>query len=218
MKKRLFKVFVVFLVAIVVFFIYGNWVVWQSGQKMKVDGVADLSEADAVIALGARVYSSSSISDTFKDRLDTAFDVYSAGKVKKILVSGDHGRKEYDEVNAGREYLLSKGVKEEDVFMDHAGFDTYDSFYRARDVFKVKSIVIPSQKINLPRALYLANGLGLSAQGLEADRHIYVNSRQQFFRERLANVKAVWNLFAGSKPKFLGLEINISGDGRLSWD
>jgi len=175
-------------------------------------------EKTAAIVFGARVYNDGRLSPVTQDRVDTAFDLYQGKKVKKILVSGDHGTKEYDEVNAMRKYLLDRGVKEEDLFMDHAGFDTYDTIYRARDVFEVKDTYLVTQKFHLPRALYIADNLGITALGVPADKRKYRAAINYAIRERLARVKAVFNVFFHSKPKFLGEVISIDGDGRKSWD
>lgn len=174
--------------------------------------------AEAVMVLGAKVYAGGRMSDMLKDRADTALEIYQAGKAKKILVSGDHGREEYDEVNAVKNYLLDKGVPAEDIFLDHAGFDTYDSMYRARDVFQIRSLIISTQDFHLPRAVYIAKSLGIEAYGISADKHIYGNTAAVQAREILARDKAWLDVALGSKPKFLGSAIPIAGDGRASWD
>ena len=112
---------------------------------------------DCAIVPGARVWSDGTVSYMLRDRLDYAYNLYEQGTVGKILVSGDHGRTNYDEVNAMRAYLVEKGVNIEDVFMDHAGFDTYATMYRARDIFCVESAVVCTQKYHLyPRVVYRA--------------------------------------------------------------
>jgi len=180
--------------------------------------VASLPEAQAVMILGASVYRSGQMSDVFRDRATVALAVYNAGKAEKILVSGDHSTGDYDEVNAAKKFLLEKGVPPEDIFVDYAGFDTYDSVYRAKYIFKVKSLIISTQDFHLPRALYLARGLGIEASGISADLRTYSWGMRNFFRENGARVKAFWELATNDKPKFLGDQIPITGDGRNSWD
>ena len=199
--------------------------VWAANHEVKTrfseqvfSAPSDLPHVQAVMILGARVYDSGRLSATLEDRTLTALKVYQAGKADKILVSGDHGREDYDEVNATKDYLLDHGVPGEDIFMDHAGFDTYDSMYRARDIFGVQKLIISTQDFHLPRAVYTARRLGMEAYGISADRHVYLAAFRNNVRESLARVKAVLDLTRGATPKFLGEAIPIAGDGRLSWD
>lgn len=175
--------------------------------------IAAAPEADAVLVLGAKVYADGTPSPTLQDRLDAGYQLYLTGKVDKILVSGDHGQVDYDEVEVMKNYLLEKGVPREDIFMDHAGFDTYDSMYRARDIFEVESVIISTQQFHISRAVYIARRLGLEAYGLpSSDREqgrIYNN-----LRESLAKVKAFFDIeFFQREPRVLGDVIPISGDG-----
>jgi vancomycin permeability regulator SanA len=175
-------------------------------------------EAEAALLLGAKVYANGGLSGMLQDRADTAIELYEGGKVKKILVSGDHGTAGYDEVNTIKKYLLEKGVKSEDIFLDHAGFDTYDSLYRAKEIFQVRSVVIASQDFHLPRAVYIGRSLGLEAYGVSADKHIYGNIGASRAREILADVKAFLDVNLSVKPKYLGEPIPLSGDSKKSWD
>ncbi len=143
---------------------------------------------------------------------------FGGGVLTKILASGDHGTAEYDEANAVKDYLLEKGVKGEDIFLDHAGFDTYDSLYRTKEIFQARSVAIVSQTFHLPRAVYIGRGLGLEAYGVSADRHLYGNMRNNTVREIFADVKAFWDVNLSVKPKFLGPAIPLGGDSKKSWD
>ena len=172
----------------------------------------------AALVLGAKVWNNGQMSDIFEDRVKTAIDLYNNGKVKKILISGDHGQKNYDEVNAAKDYLLNNNVKPEDIFLDHAGFDTYDSLYRAMYVFKAESLVVITQDFHLPRALYIANKLGMESCGVSADLHKYSGESAMNRREVLAKVKAWLNITFNSKPKYLGNEMPLSGSGLSTWD
>jgi len=178
----------------------------------------NLSEAEVVLVLGARVSEQGIMSGMFQDRVETAFDLYDLGKVKKVLISGDHGRKNYDEVNTAKDYLLDKGVKSEDIFLDHAGFDTYDSLYRAREIFEVSSVIVVTQNFHLPRAVYIGRKLDLEIYGLSADKHLYANVDYNESREIFSKVKAFFDVSFHAKPKFLGEKISISGDSKKSWD
>jgi SanA protein len=152
------------------------------------------------------------------DRIAAAKDLYRAHKVDKLLLSGDHSRWAYDEVGTMRRALLRDGVKPQDLFTDHAGFDTWDSAQRARRVFGISSVVVVTQDFHMGRALYAARQAGLHATGYSADRRGYgaVIARLRV-REALARVKVVADALTGAQPRFLGPRIPIAGDGRRSW-
>ncbi|MDD4662231.1 MAG: ElyC/SanA/YdcF family protein, partial [Candidatus Pacebacteria bacterium] len=185
--------------------------------EKEIRDVNDLENVHTGLVLGASV-KGNRVSDIFKDRLDAALILYNEGKIEKILISGDHGTKEYDEVNTAKDYLLSKNVLEEDIFLDHAGFDTYDSIYRAKEVFGISEVIIISQNFHLGRALYIAHSLGIDAQGFSADLHKYITEDKNNIREFLARIKAFFDVELKAKPKFLGDPINIYEDGRQTWD
>ena len=115
-----------------------------------------------------------------------------------------------------RDYLLIQGVPSQDIFMDHAGFDTYSSMYRARDVFQVRDVIVVTQAFHLPRAVFLARSMGLDAVGLAADRRTYTQASRlkAAAREPLARVKSFAETLLRVKPKYLGDAIPITGDGR----
>ena len=141
-----------------------------------------------------------------------AIKLYEAKKVSKILVSGDNSTDSHNEVNPVRLYLISKGIPDEDIFLDHAGFDTYSTMYRARDIFGVSSTLVTTQSFHLPRAIFIARQLGIEAYGVNADvGHMLFRN---YVRETLANEKAFLNLILHRKPKYLGEKIPITGDGR----
>ncbi len=217
MKKTIYYLIAIGLIFISVFLSI-NFYITQSTKKHIYESAENVPSSEVAIILGARVYQNGSMSDILKDRILTALELYDSGKVKKILASGDHGRKEYDEVNTIKDFLLKNNVKPEDLFMDHAGFDTYDSLYRAKAIFKVESALIITQAFHLPRAVYIGRRLGIDAYGYKADRQPYLFINRYRQREKLANIKAFFNLLFNSKPKYLGDAIPISGDGRLSWD
>ena len=163
---------------------------------------ASTPNAEAALIPGAAIFPDGSLSSIFKDRVDTAIELYRAGKVSKILVSGDNSTVSHNEVNPVRTYLVEKGIPDEDIFLDHAGFDTYSSMYRARDIFGVTSLLITSQSFHLPRALFIAHRLGMKAYGVNADagRILFRN----YVREALADEKAVLDLISYRKPKYFG--------------
>ncbi len=176
--------------------------------------------AEAVLILGARVFANGDVSLMLKDRLTVGYELYATGKVGKILVSGDHGQKEYDEVNTMKEFLKEKGVPAEDIFMDHAGFNTYDSIYRARDIFQIKKVIIVTQEYHLMRALFIARELGMDAYGVVADQHVYhgVMLKNEIREIAARNKDFFLSKFFQPKPKYLGDVIPVTGDGRITDD
>jgi vancomycin permeability regulator SanA len=128
-------------------------------------------------------------------------------------MSGDHGSEDYDEVNTMKDYAIDKGIDSENIFMDHAGFSTYESLYRARDVFKIKKIIIVTQRYHLYRALYIANSLGLDAYGVASDPQQYVGQELREIREIVARVKDFFIVIVKPYPKYLGDAIPVNGNG-----
>ena len=168
MKNFLFKykkIIIGGIITILLLVVFANYQIISTSNKYIIKNFSDLPHAQAVLLLGAKVKSDGMPSGILQDRIDTAIELYNAKKVDKILVSGDHGTKQYDEVNAMRKYLLDKNIPPQDIFLDHAGFDTYDSLYRARDIFQAKSLIVDTQNFHLNRALYIGKQLGLNLVG-----------------------------------------------------
>lgn len=174
-------------------------------------------KVDAIIVLGAGVREDGTPSDILTDRLSTSLDILNMGVEGKLLLSGDHGREGYNEVGTMKDYILKNSdIKEKDIFLDHAGFSTYDSIYRAKDIFKVESALIVTNEYHLPRALYLAEKLGIDAYGYTSDKREYYYMDAYKKRERIAQLKDF--LFVNvlkPEPKFLGESIPVNtSDGR----
>lgn len=174
--------------------------------------------ADCILVLGAGVREDGTPSPLLQERLEMGLMLYQDGASLKLLMSGDHGRAGYDEVNKMKEYALEAGVSSHDVFMDHAGFSTYDSMYRARDIFQAKKVVIVTQQYHLYRALYLAEKLGLDAYGVAADQTVYKGQLYREFREIIARNKDFVMAWFQPSPKYLGDVIPVNGDGDLTND
>jgi len=220
-KKKIFKAafFAFFLAAAgLSFFVAMNLEIVKFSKEYLYSDCNLIPKSQAVIILGAKVQKGGSLSDMYKDRADAAIEIYRKGKAEKIIVSGDHGGKEYDEVNAAKKYLLEQNIPAKDIFLDHAGFDTYDSLYRARDIFQVEQLIISTQDFHLSRAVYIARKLGIEAFGIRTDRHIYGGENFYQAREALARIKAHVEVFCQAKPKFLGEPIPITGSSQPSWD
>lgn len=169
------------------------------------------------IVLGCRV-NGDDPSACLEERLQKALELHSSGAVRRLLLSGDHGTVGYDEVNAMRDWLLARGVPAEDVFLDHAGFDTWDSMVRARDVFQVCDAIIITQRFHLPRAVYLARAAGLDAVGMAADPPTGSSCAGSAVREPFACTKAVLNAVFNASPHLRGPVIPISGSPAASLD
>lgn len=196
-----------------------NGYVERVGTKYIVDA-DDIPNADAILILGAYVFPDGTTSSMLTDRLTVGYELYHKGKAPKILVSGDHGRKDYDEVNAMKSFLKDKGVPGQDVFMDHAGFSTYESVYRARDIFQVKRVIIVTQEYHLMRAVFVARSLGLEAYGIPSDRHDYGQAMTMYQLREVAarNKDFLWAKILKPRPTFLGDAIPVFGDGGVTND
>jgi vancomycin permeability regulator SanA len=153
-----------------------------------------------------------------EDRLRRGVALYEAGAAPKILMSGDHGTKYYNEVDAMKRYALEAGVPSADVFMDHAGFSTYESMSRALRVFEADKIIIVTQEYHLYRAIYGAKALGIEAYGVAADYRTYSGQLSRDIREVLARVKDFGMAIFQPDPTYLGEAIPINGDGALTHD
>ena len=183
-----------------------------------VEETATLEDVDCIIVLGCQVRDDGTLSHMLRDRLMRGLEVYHAGAAPKLLMSGDHGRKEYDEVNAMKQYAIENGVPSEHVFMDHAGFSTYETVYRAKEIFEADKVIIITQEYHLYRALYIADKLGLEAYGVSADLNKYAGQSMRDFREVLARCKDWAMCIFKPEPTYLGESIPVNGNGDVTND
>lgn len=175
---------------------------------------------DCVMVLGAGVWGDDP-SHLLEERLNRGIEVYNSPCTNRLLMSGDHGRAEYDEVNVMKNFAIECGAIPDEVFMDHAGFSTYESMYRAKEVFDVDSLVIVTQKYHLYRAIYDARKLGLEAYGVIADGQYNFSAVTQAYnnaRESLARCKDFLWCVIKPEPTYLGEVIPISASGNLTDD
>ena len=179
---------------------------------------AELDKVDCILVLGCGVRDDGSPSGMLNDRLLQGIALYNAGVSDRLLMSGDHGRVDYDEVNLMKQFAIDHGVPSEDIFMDHAGFSTYESMYRARDIFQVKKIVIVTQRYHMYRALYVARAMGMEAYGVASDPRTYGGQKMRDLRELLARPKDMLYTIVMPKPTYLGDAIPVSGDGNVTND
>lgn len=174
--------------------------------------------ADCILILGAGVWDNQRPSHMLEDRLLQGIKLYEKGASDRLLMSGDHGRKNYNEVGVMKQFAIDRNIKPEHVFMDHAGFNTYESIYRAKEIFKAKKIIIVTQKYHLYRALYIAESIGLDAYGVASDPRRYAGQEARDFREVLARIKDFFNVIVKPEPTYLGEPIPVSGNGNATND
>jgi SanA protein len=202
---------------VVLLLVGANAYVLSSGGD-STDEVAEVPRAQVAIVPGALVMQDGTMSTMLADRVRRAAALWHAGKVEKVLVSGDHGNWGYDEPDTMRKALVADGVAPRDVFEDHAGFDTWATMVRARSIFGVRDAVVVTQGFHMPRALYLADAAGIEASGLTADLHQWgYQGRKSEAREVLSRVKAVLDVTLDTAA-MAGPKIPIATtDGRESW-
>lgn len=170
-------------------------------------------EPECIMVLGASVHPDGTPSPMLEDRLEAGIELYNRGVAPKLLLTGDNGQIEYNEVEAMKNYAVNAGVPEEDIFLDHAGFSTYDSVYRASYVFGVESMVVVTQEYHLYRTLHGCKKMGIEAVGIGADQEVYAGQEYREIREVLARVKDFVMWLIKPEATFLGEAIPISGSG-----
>ena len=217
-KKALRGLLLLILLGTVTLCCVNGYVKKSAGAYFLTPERAQTENADCILVLGCYVWEDGTPSPMLQDRLARGVELYKAGAAGKLLMSGDHGRQEYDEVDAMKRYAVEQGVPSEDVFMDHAGFSTYESIYRARDVFQAKKIIIVTQEYHLYRAVYIARQLGLEAYGVAAEDVSYGGQTFRDLREVLARAKDLMICKWEPKPTYLGEAIPISGSGEQTHD
>jgi len=213
--RKVLRVFLWLLTGIILYaFAVNFYVSYWGNRKIVTPEEASREVSDCILVLGCGVWAGGVPSPMLQDRLDAAIEIYDLGGGNKILMSGDHGESDYNEVQVMKDYALAAGVPEEDIFMDHAGFCTYDSICRAKRIFQVETVIVVTQKYHIFRALFLAEAFDMEAVGVTADVRPYVGALYRESREVIArNKDFLWGIFK-PEPKYLGDPIPISGDGR----
>ena len=219
MKLKYITVFLFIIIFLIGSAFMINLYIKQSTKNQIIDNddYSKLDDVDCILVLGAAIWKDKP-SPMLQDRLLEAISLYKKGAAPKIIMSGDHGRKGYDEVNIMKKFAIDKGVPSEDIFMDHAGFSTYESIYRAKEIFGVKKTIIVTQKYHLYRALYIANQFGIKAYGVGSDPRKYEGEKYRNFREFLARNKDFIKCIFKPKPTYLGESITLSGNGDITND
>lgn len=189
-----------------------------SAYLMEPEDAANLSGVDCILVLGCKVKENGTPSDMLRDRLNRAIELYKMGAAPKLLMSGDHGRKNYNELAIMKQYAINAGVPSSDIFMDHAGFSTYESVYRAKEIFKARKIIIVTQEYHLYRALYVANQLEVEAFGVASDYQRYWGQAIRDAREVFARCKDFATAIFKPEPTYLGEAIPVAGNGDITND
>ena len=189
-----------------------------SGRILTIKETSKKEEIDCIIVLGAAVRPGGEPSLMLKDRLEKAIELYEAGVSDTIIVSGDHREEYYDEVNTMKSYLIEAGIPSEDIFMDHGGLSTYDTMYRAVNIFDVKTAVIVTQKYHMYRAIYDAKSLGIDAYGVSAEEIRYGGQTKRDIREVLARIKDIGWCVTNQKSEVGGSKISLSESGNITND
>ncbi|MBT8318789.1 MAG: YdcF family protein [Gramella sp.] len=210
---RRIKKFILFSViglVLIIFTILGIEAIFKRHtEELIYRDISALPKTETVIILGASVHADGKLSPILQDRVDTALRLYKKGKVSNFLVTGDHRSDDYNEVAAMVTYLENKGIDKELITSDHAGLDTYDSMYRAGKLFDIENAVVVTQEFHLPRALFIASKLGYSYTGFPADQRAYKTEYRLKQREKLANLKALWEVLLKKEPKTLEARLSV---------
>lgn len=217
MKKFLKVMLILAVFGLVVVFGIDLYVMGSTKKQIVTTEDIEKDYYDCIIVLGAGLRKGKP-SPILEDRLKVAIELYKDGYAPKIIVSGDHGQDDYDEVNPMKNYLLDNDIPAEDIFMDHAGFSTYDSIYRLKEIFKAQKAIIVTQQFHLYRSLYIAKSIDLDAVGVSATLRDYTGSTGFYLREILARDKDFVKTLFKPESKYLGEEIPVFGDGNVTND
>lgn len=210
-RLKKFILFSVIGLVLIIFTILGLEAIFkrQTNELIYRD-MAAVPNTKTVIVLGASVHADGKLSPILKDRVDTAIKLFRNDKVDNFLVTGDHRTEDYNEVAAMVGYLEENGIDKDLIISDHAGLDTYDSMYRAGNIFSIENAIVVTQEFHLPRALFIASNLGFDYLGYPADQRAYQTEYRLKQREKLANFKALWEVLLKKKPRTLEERLSLS--------
>lgn len=217
--KYLFILIILIITIILIFIIFINFYVINSTKNniLEKEKISEKENFDCILILGAGIWGNNP-SPMLEDRLIQGISLYKEGIAPKIIMSGDHGKEEYNEVQVMKDYAIKEGVPSEDIFMDHAGFSSYDSIYRAKEIFGTKKILIITQQYHLYRALHIAKKLELEAYGVASNLREYPNQLFREIREIFARNKDFVKCYFKPEPTFLGEKIPITENGDITND
>lgn len=217
--NRMIKIMIIgIIILMIAIFSLNIYVVNSTKNEIaKEENVSNIEGVDCILILGAGIWGDKP-SPMLEDRLKEGITLYKKGTTKKIIMSGDHSREDYDEVKIMKEYAESEGVSSEDIFMDHAGFSSYDSVYRAKEIFGVQKMIIVTQKYHLYRSLYIAKKLGIEAYGIESNLRTYPGQVFREIREILARDKDYFKCIMKPEASIMGEKISLDGSGDITND
>lgn len=219
-RKNLTKIFLwLFILALLIVAIpvgINDWVIQSTASRIvTAEKATELQDVECIVVLGCAVRPDGTPSPMLAERLDRGIELYKNGAAPKLLMSGDNGQVEYNEVVTMGNYALEKDVPSQDIFLDYAGFSTYESIYRAKEIFQAKKILIVTQKYHLHRALYIAKAMGLDAYGVSCDTQVYAGQTNRDIREILARNKDFLTSIFKPKPTYMGDPVPVSGPGNF---
>ncbi|KIC03492.1 membrane protein [Flavobacterium sp. JRM] len=214
MKKHFKKLIYLSIIGLIII-IYINVDIKSKTNDLIYHSLNDIPKTDVGIVFGAGI-NGDKPSTYLKDRLDAGILLYKSKKINKILLSGDNGSDEHDELTVMKNYCFENGVDTTKIYVDYAGFDTYSTMFRAKSIFKIKSAVLISQEYHLNRAIYIGDKLGIKSVGFSANAREYQNYKYVCFREYFSRLKSVLDVARNREPYFLGNEIDINGISNYS--
>lgn len=217
--KKMAKYIAICIVVVIIIILAINFYVKIIARKQikSEEEAKQVNDVDCILVLGAGIWGNKP-SHMLEDRLLQSISLYEKNVSKKIIMSGDHSKENYDEVNIMKQFAINKGVPSEDIFMDHAGLSSYDSLYRAKEIFDAKKLIIVTQKYHLYRALYIAKQLDIEAYGVCANPREYAGQNYREFREIIARDKDFVKCIFKPKPTFLGDKISLLDSGDVTND
>ncbi len=217
MKKKLFFVLGIILLLVILVFTFNGIVVLSSKNRIiNIDEVNNIDNVDAILVLGCKVNPDGTPSMMLRNRAEKGIELYKKTGIK-ILLSGDHDTKGYDEVNTMKD-MVKDSIPKEDIFLDHAGLSTYDSIYRAKNIYGINKMIIVTQKYHLYRAVYISKKLNLEAYGVAANPRKYAGRVFREIREVIARNKDFLKTIIKPSSKYLGEKINLNDDGNITND
>lgn len=220
--KKIIKIILITILTLITIILVSTLAINQNiylktKNKIITEQSEKIENVDCILILGAGIWNNSP-SPMLEDRLLQGISLYQKGFASKIIMSGDHGRENYDEVNIMKEFAIERGVNSEDIFMDHAGFSTYESIYRAKEIFGAKKMIIVTQEYHLYRALYIAQQFDIETYGVASNPREYMGQFAREVREWLARAKDFFKCIYKPKPTYLGDTIPVSGNGDITND
>lgn len=190
------------------------FMIYRTAEDIAEPNAYAQAQADCILVLGARVWDNGQLSAVLKDRVDAAIALYKEGAAPLLLMSGDHSSDSYNEVQAMKDYAVEQGVPADSILMDHAGYSTYESMYRAKAVYGMDSCIVSTQKYHLYRAVYIGTAVGMDTRGVIADQRTYARQGYYDLREAAARCKDFFLSVFKPQPAYMGLGVPYLEQGK----